>query len=245
MLIKFWRKIFRRVSHRVLHNRKIRHYQPSLIFTPEDIVANQFLIQLLAQALPLAWRTQIKPPKPELEDTGYYNVFPGEHYRLLRAITQILQPSTVVEVGTFTGMGAVAMRQGMASGQIVTFDIMPWQSFPSHLQEADFANGQIQQRLADLSDPQTFAAHLELLNAADILFVDAPKDGLFEYRFLPLLSKLSTDRTRLLILDDIRFVNMVDLWRSIASPKLDVSGIAHWSGTGLVDISQGLKLRPI
>ena len=36
---------------------------------------------------------------------------------------------------------------------------------------------------------------------------------------------------------------MIDLWVSIESPKLDVSSFGHWSGTGLVDISEGLQIR--
>jgi hypothetical protein len=48
---------------------------------------------------------------------------------------------------------------------------------------------------------------------------------------------------KLLIVDDIQFVNMIDFWRSISSPKLDVSSFGHWSGTGIVDISEVLKLR--
>ena len=73
--------------------------------------------------------------------------------------------------------------------------------------------------------------------------MDAPKDGVFEYRFLQLLSTLQPKKNKLLILDDIRFINMVDLWVSIESPKLDVSSFGHWSGTGLVDISEGLRIR--
>jgi hypothetical protein len=54
------------------------------------------------------------------------------------------------------------------------------------------------------------------------------------------LAKLDPRTKKLLILDDIRFMNMIRLWRGIASPKLDLSSFGHWSGTGLVDISKGL-----
>jgi hypothetical protein len=36
---------------------------------------------------------------------------------------------------------------------------------------------------------------------------------------------------------------MIDLWRSIESPKLDITSFGHFSGSGLVDISKGLLLR--
>ena len=47
-----------------------------------------------------------------------------------------------------------------------------------------------------------------------------------------------TNKNRYLILDDIRFNNMFEIWRSIKSPKLDITSIAHWSGTGIVDLSK-------
>ena len=45
--------------------------------------------------------------------------------------------------------------------------------------------------------------------------------------------------------DEIRFVNMIDFGRSISSPKLDVIPFGHWSGTGLVDISNRLTYEKI
>jgi hypothetical protein len=49
-------------------------------------------------------------------------------------------------------------------------------------------------------------------------------------------------RPRFLLLDDIRLLPMVGLWRSIASPKLDLTSFGHWSGTGLVDVHEGLRM---
>ena len=40
-----------------------------------------------------------------------------------------------------------------------------------------------------------------------------------------------------MIIDDILFVNMIDFWRKIKSPKVEASCFGHWSGTGIVDIS--------
>jgi len=36
------------------------------------------------------------------------------------------------------------------------------------------------------------------------------------------------------IFDDIRDLNMLQFWRDIAPPKLDLSSFGHWTGTGLV-----------
>lgn len=41
----------------------------------------------------------------------------------------------------------------------------------------------------------------------------------------------------LLVIDDIRLWNVLEIWESIASPKLDVSGFGHYTGTGLVELT--------
>jgi hypothetical protein len=38
----------------------------------------------------------------------WFDTWPGEHYRLLAALVRTLKPATVVEIGTFTGMGTLA-----------------------------------------------------------------------------------------------------------------------------------------
>jgi len=45
----------------------------------------------------------------------------------------------------------------------------------------------------------------------------------------------------LVVLDDIRFESEIMNWRRIQSPKLDLTSFGHFSGSGLVDISEGFK----
>lgn len=242
-MIDFWRKRYAKLSSKVLWDKRIRHSMPSLVFSPEDLVTNEFLITLSADAIRRAWSDKVNVADESLPDHVYFNVFPGEHYRLLKAIAGILDPSVAVEVGTYTGMGSVALKQGMRTGRLYTVDIAPWHCFTTHLTQADFDSGMVEQIIADLSQKAAFERFRPVLDEATLIFMDAPKDGRFEYAFLDLLSDLQPRAGKLLILDDIRFVNMIDLWRSIASPKLDLSSFGHWSGTGLVDISEGLIIR--
>ncbi len=242
MLTNFWRKIYKKLSRKVLTNKTRRHKEPSLIFSPDNNT-NDFLIDLSLSSIKLAWAESIQIPNKNLSDAGFYNVFPGEHYRLLKALSKILDPKVIVEIGTFTGMGSVAFLQGQKQGSLYTYDIFPWNSFATHLSESDFAGDKLFQVIADLSKADEFQKNIDILNNAEIIFMDAPKDGVFEYQFTNLLSTLQPKKNKLLILDDIRFVNMIDLWLSIDSPKLDMSSFGHWSGTGLVDISDGLKLK--
>ena len=50
--------------------------------------------------------------------------------------------------------------------------------------------------------------------------MDAPKDNSFEYKMAQQFKKLKNKRKKILIIDDILFVNMIDFWSKIKSPKL-------------------------
>jgi len=241
-MTNFWRKLYSFNARYVLGNKDVRHAQASLIFSQEDLTTNDFLIDLAADAIRAAWKTRVDIRDETLPDSRYYNIFPGEHYRLLKAIVSSLAPQSIVEIGTYTGMGTLALAQAASNGFVSTFDSVPWDTLESHLVETDFTSGKVVQHLGDLSQPDVFRKHFELLNSSELIFIDAPKNGVFEYEIMDLLKGLDRRDRRLLILDDIRFVNMIDLWRSIRSPKLDVSAFGHWSGTGIVDISAGLEL---
>ena len=38
----------------------------------------------------------------------------------------------------------------------------------------------------------------------------------------------------IIIFDDIRFWNILPFWRKIAHPKLDLTHVGHWAGTGAI-----------
>src|SRR5438128_1911253 len=99
----------------------------------------------------------------------------------------------------------------------------------------DFRDGQLRQEIADLSEPAMLESHRTLLQETELLFMDGPKDGVFERQFLQLLETISFQKPLLLVLDDIRFWNMLAIWHEIARPKLDLTSFGHWSGTGLVE----------
>jgi predicted O-methyltransferase YrrM len=171
-------------------------------------------------------------------------VFPGEHYRLLRSLAKTFSPNSIIEIGTFTGMSSASMLRGMANNSsLTTFDVVSWREHNSHLQEEDFSSGRIAQILADLSDPRVFKTYFDMFSNCQLIFCDAPKDGIFEAKFLRNLASITPRSPTILVLDDTRLLNMVDVWRSIRSPKLDLTSFGHWAGTGLVDLTDGLKLK--
>lgn len=179
----------------------------------------------------------------QLSDSIYYNIYPNEHYRLLKAIVKTINPKIVIDIGTFTGMSCFAMLQSLRFGSVIhTYDLVQCNESDNHLDRSMFEDGLIIQHLCDLSDINTFNSSKDLLNSADIIFMDGPKDNVFEYKFLNLLSSISKKSLRILVIDDIKFKDMLPLWHCIKSPKIDLTSFGHWSGTGLVDISDGLTL---
>jgi predicted O-methyltransferase YrrM len=175
--------------------------------------------------------------KRDLPDYKYLNLNPGEHYRLLKAMVQILKPKTSIEIGTFTGLGTIALHEA-GYGYVHTFDIIPWDHLMSHLTPEHFKD-RMAQHIADLTDLVEYRKYSHLFQNADIIFMDAPKDGVFEPKMVDLLLKLTPKKDRILVMDDIWFDCMQPLWRSIKLPKIDITSLGHWSGTGIVDLSLG------
>ena len=122
------------------------------------------------------------------------------------------------------------------NSQIVTFDILKWDTFPdTHLYDEDFEDGRLKQCIGDLADKEVFLEYKELLEQANIIFIDGPKNITFEEALLNNFDQLQFNSPPLLIFDDIRVWNMLRIWREIRKPKLDITSFGHWSGTGIVD----------
>lgn len=164
------------------------------------------------------------------------DVWPGEHYKLLAGFVEVLQPRRVVEIGTATGLSALALKKYLPSNaRLTTFDIIPWREYPGRvLNSADFADGRLEQIVADLTKPEMARQHAALLQEADLLFVDAAKDGNMEAVLLDNFSRIGLKPGAWLLFDDIRFQEMIAIWRCVWLPKLDLTSFGHWSGTGLV-----------
>ncbi len=132
-------------------------------------------------------------------------------------------------------MGPLALLAAVpADGSLVTYDIEPWNEVGETALRAEDFGGRLEQRLGDVADPQTLALELATLRRADLIFVDGPKDGVFEPAFVRSVLPQLRDRRRLVVFDDTRLLPMLQLWRDLDYPKQDVTSFGHWSGTGLV-----------
>jgi predicted O-methyltransferase YrrM len=163
------------------------------------------------------------------------SLYPGEHYRLLAALVESIKPSLVVEVGTFTGLSALAILSTLPKdGTLVTYDITPWDKFDDTvLTASDFVGGRLKQRIGNLAQPDYFSQNAELLRSASMVFIDGPKDGRFEPQFFGLLMTVRREKPAWVIFDDIRLWKMTKFWRDIGLPKFDATSVGHWSGTGI------------
>lgn len=168
--------------------------------------------------------------------TKWPDIYPGEHYKLLAALVRKVEPNTVIEVGTFLGLSSLAMKKYIPQGgRVVTFDILPWESFKDTcFDKADFDDGGLVQVLGDLAQSDIFESHRELLSRANIIFLDGPKNRSFEHAFIKQLLTVRFVQPCLLVIDDIRLWNMLDIWNEIEAPKLDITSFGHFSGTGFV-----------
>jgi predicted O-methyltransferase YrrM len=159
-------------------------------------------------------------------------IWPGEHYRLLPALCEATGARRVMEIGTLHGESALAFLASPTVDRVDTFDLVAWnETDGTVLKDDDFAD-RLTQHIADLSDPRVFDRYADLLADADLIFVDGPKDGVFEASFLTRLLSREALCRQLIVLDDIRVMTMVQLWRELPPPKLDLTSFGHWSGTG-------------
>ena len=143
----------------------------------------------------------------------------------------------MIEIGTLTGTGTLSLLAGTGpEGQVHTFDILPWDSFDgSWLTKSDFENGRVTQHLDDLSDPEAVGRHKALIEKADLIFMDGPKDHITEQKILDNFATLSFENQPLFVFDDILTLGMAPTWHGIQRPKLDITSFGHWTGTGIVD----------
>lgn len=218
---------------------RARHVEYSLLAsTDDDIQPSERLLSLALQAVQRAAELRLEDLDRRVPPDFPYppSLWPGQHYRLLAALADILQPRCVVEIGTGSGISALAFKHHLpAEGQVVTFDLTPWQQQDLFLTPEDFADHRLIQYTDDLSDPAALQRHRALLSRADLILIDAAKDGVTEPKLLENLRQISFAKPPLLVLDDIRVWTMLKVWREIPYPKLDLTSFGSWTGTGLVE----------
>lgn len=111
----------------------------------------EFTLSLLATAKEVDL-SRVLRGREQSEDAALLDVWPGEHYRLLAAMTSPLPGSMVVEVDAYRGAGTLALLQGRSTS-VITHDVVPWFRIrATFLKYLDFQS-RLEQRVEELSDP--------------------------------------------------------------------------------------------
>jgi predicted O-methyltransferase YrrM len=221
---------------------RARHVEVSAIASLDDEPAqpSDRLLDIAERVLPVARHISMTAVSNRIvSGPKWPDVWPGEHYKLLAALVQVTGARRVVEIGTYLGLGTLALKQALPpDGSLATLDIVPYANIAGHvLRQTDFDDGRLTQVVSDLTTDHGFEEHQQLLRDADLIFVDAAKDRWQERVFLRRFEEIGFTRGPLAVFDDIRVRNMLQIWRDISRPKLDLTSFGHWSGTGLVDYS--------
>lgn len=98
--------------------------------------------------------------------------------RLLTIISKILQPSNILEIGTFTGYAALCMAEGLTeNGKLTTLDINEDLAYipRKYFAESKFAN----QINFMIQDAKEFLKQTD--EVYDLVFIDADKENYVEY----------------------------------------------------------------
>src|SRR4051812_5531307 len=153
---------------------RARHVEPSVIASLDDEPAqpSERLLDLAERVIPAARRVSMGTVSDRIASGPKWpEVWPGEHYKLLAALVEVTGASRVVEIGTYLGLGSLALLHRLPpDGRLATFDLAPYTTFEGHcLRTTDFVDGRLAQIVADLTTDAAFEAHRDVLRDADLV----------------------------------------------------------------------------
>jgi len=222
-----------------------RHWVHTVKYSLEDTgMPSQRLLDLTKKAYEFTMENNLESIKSSRMKEGINHIeleqisfFPGAHYRILNGIVRSLNPKRVVEIGTWTGVSSLAILDGALSEEfkLTTFDIVPWNTINHTALIQDDFGVHFEQKLADLSNREVFQEHKDVFQEAELIFIDGPKDGIFEYKLVEYFKELNFDNNPIIFFDDINQIEMLNLWHDIEKPKFDITSLGQFTGTGLID----------
>jgi hypothetical protein len=159
---------------------------------------------------------------------------PGrEHYKLLSWLAAKFKDRDIFDIGTHRGASALALASGDSSNHIHSFDIQ--HSYPL----AQVPN--ISYHLDDLMTPEGREIWRESILGAPFIFLDIdPHEGTRELEFIAWLREIGYKG--FVVCDDIWYFKPMrdNFWYKIPScDKIDITELAHWSGTGIIRFVEG------
>lgn len=146
------------------------------------------------------------------------------YYRLLVWLSWWSHCRTIVEVGTYRGIGSICLG-ACPDVDVTTYDIQEYEGMAARQRNV--------RRL--LIGPEEFP----LIDDADLIYYDTVHDGEHEHRFLEYC--LSKQWHGIIVWDDIHldmsdhpeYAGIRRWWDELTIPKLDWTDIGHACGTGV------------
>jgi hypothetical protein len=167
-----------------------------------------------------------------VEPDFYKNRSGYNEYRLYSYLTTFVNNTTILDIGTYTGRSAVALSHN-PSNKVISYDIRG--CIPSGHKICTKPN--LEFRVKNVIDDLT----PEFIQNVKIVMIDVDHFGTNERRILDTL--LECGYQGIILFDDIDHpelhmkIPMQEFWESVTQPKLDITKYGHFSGTGLVNLS--------
>jgi hypothetical protein len=160
-----------------------------------------------------------------INNIEYQNYFKSpsslEHYRLLTYLSNKLNDSIFVDIGTLKGSSALALSNNKTN-TIYSFNLSD-----------ELQLNKLPENINFIIDDVMNEKYKEILLKSKLILLDTFHDGTFEKLFYNYLKEINYRGS--LLLDDIKLNNeMVEFWESIDYEKHDISHIGHITGTGVV-----------
>ena len=154
-----------------------------------------------------------------------------QHYRLLAYLSSLFHHQTIIEIGTHTGLSALALSFN-PTNHIHTFDI-----FDKIIPDIKAGNcPNISPHIENLMEPDVRAKWKETILACPFIFIDIdPHNGHMEYELYEYLK--SIEYKGFVVFDDIWYFKPMrnHFWYKIPpTEKHDLTSIGHFSGTGII-----------
>jgi hypothetical protein len=163
------------------------------------------------------------------DDIHLFDAQPGDsEFKLYSYISKKINNTTILDIGTRFGASALALSDN-ENNKIITYDIKEYSSFQN------LKKSNIELKLGDFM----LDTSIDYNNVGVIMIDVDPHDGVQEQNMLKFLQEKQW--SGILILDDISreyFPAIADFWEQLNYPKIDLSHVGHFSGTGLACIGE-------
>lgn len=154
-------------------------------------------------------------------------------YRLYAYLSTFFNNSTILDIGTRTGGSALALSYN-PTNQVISYDLVEQGA-------SSIVRDNINWKIQDFMEDET----LDWDNISIIMIDVDPHDGSQERIMMDWLREKNWKG--ILIHDDIGpdWPDIQLMWNEIPEPKIDVTDIAHMSGTGIVNFGSVHKISVV